>query len=223
MPTTIADIQEILRELAEAQQKTEQGFQVLQKEHQKTEQAHQKTEQAQQKTEQAQQKTERVLQELKEAVEKTSESIDKANGNFNNKWGEFVENFIEGDLLSIFKQRNIEVNRILPRATVRRSDNTIEAEYDFIIANGEEVIVIEVKTTVSSSKLDTFIDKLQLFKKRFPEYGDKKIYGGIAYIKANRELRENAERMGFFLIQAPGGENSVTSIMNPEDFVPKAY
>ena len=190
---------------------------------QKTEAAQQKTEAAQQKTEAAQQKTEVSLRELREIVEKTSESIDKANGNFNNKWGEFLENFIEGDVLNIFKKRNIEVNRIFPRAVVKRADNTVEAEYDFIVANGEEVIVVEVKTAVSSSKLDSFMNKLNIFKKHFPEYSDKKVYGAVAYVKATKELLENAKEKGLFLIQAPGGENSVTIITNPDDFVPKTY
>ena len=142
-------LQEEQKKTEAIQQKTEAGFQMLQEE--------------QKKTEVAQQKTEVALRDLKETVAKTSESIDKANGNFNNKWGEFLENFIEGDLLNIFKKRNIEVNRILPRVIVKRSDNTLEAEYDFIVANGEEVIVIEVKTTVSSSKVGYLHEQVKSF------------------------------------------------------------
>ena len=67
------------------------------------------------------------------------------------------------------------------------------------------------------------MNKLNLFKKYFPEYSDKKIYGAVAYVKANKELLESAEEKGLFLIQAPGGENSVTIIANPDGFVPKTY
>ena len=63
---------------------------------------------------------------------------------------------------------------------------------------------------------------LQL-KKRFNEYSDKKVYGAVAYIKADKELLENAAREGLFLIQAPSGENSVTTIVNPDSFIPKIY
>ena len=124
---TIDEILGILKDLAKAQQKTEAsqqkteiGFQMLQEEQKKTEAAQPENGGGiNQKTEASQPKTEGSLRELKETVAKTSESIDKANGNFNNKWGEFLENFIEGDLLNIFKKRNIEVNRILPRAIVQ--------------------------------------------------------------------------------------------------------
>ena len=175
----------------------------------------------------AQKETDRQLKEtsyeLKASHERLSESIDKANGNFNQKWGDFLENFIEGDLLNIFKNRDIEVNRVLHQAQVKRSDNTVEAEYDFVLINGNEIIVIEVKTTVSSSKLNTFLNKLKNFKKYFPEYRDKNVYGGVAYINASRELIENAEENRLFLIQAPGGENNVTKITNSQGFVPKTY
>ena len=157
------------------------------------------------------------------SLEKLSESIDKANGNFNQKWGDFLEKFIHGDLLNIFKDRNISVNKVLPRVEVNSDDNKVIAEYDFVLINGEEVIIIEVKTTVSSSKLDVFLNKLRLFKKYFPEYKDKKIYGGVAYINADKGLLESARENGLFLIQAPGGESNVTKIINPKDFIPKTY
>ena len=88
------------------------------------------------------------------------------------------------------------------------------AEYDFIVVNGEEVIVIEVKTAVSTSKLDTFINKLNIFKKYFPEYSEKKVYGAVAYIKATKELLESAKEKGLFLIQAPGCERIVSPFLD---------
>ena len=215
--------EQVLRELSEEHKKTEQA-------QQKTEQTQQKTKQAQQKTEQAQQKTEQALQELAKSQQKTEDSIrelkgslDETNGNFNNKWGSFLENFIEGDLLKIFKQRNVEVNRLSPGHIVKSPEGQVLAEYDFILPNGEVVIVVEVKTTVSSNKLDSFIDKLRRFKGYCSEFSKHKIYGAIAYVKADRELLKNAQDHGLYLIQAPGGENNVTLLANPEDFTPKAY
>ena len=177
----------------------------LKEDQRKTERGFQRLQESQQKTEEVQRKTEKALQEL-------SKSLEQSNGNF-----------IEGDLLNIFKGRSIQANRIFHRVKVHRKDKKLEAEYDFIVANGDEVVIIEVKTTVSSHKLDSFIQKLQLFKKHFPEYRDKKVYGGVAYIKADKELLENALEEGLFLIQAPGGENKVTTIVNPDDFIPRIY
>ena len=217
---TLEDAWGIILELGKAQKETDRQLKETDRQRKETDLQIKETDRQLKETgrelKASHQRTEVSLKNL-------SESIDKANGNFNQKWGDFLENFVEGDLLNIFKNRNIEVNKVLPRAQVKRSDNTLEAEYDFVLINGNEVIVIEVKTTVSSSKLNTFLDKLRSFKKYFPEYGNKKVYGGVAYIKADKELIENAKKNGLYLIQAPGGENNITKITNPQGFVPKTY
>ena len=187
------ELKENGRELKEAQKETDRQLKGLGK--------------SQEETDRQLKETGRELkashQRTEVSLEKLSESIDKANGNFNQKWGDFLEKFIQGDLLKIFKDRNISINRVLPRVEVSSDDNMAIAEYDFVLINGEEVIVIEVKTTISSSKLDTFLDKLKAFKQYFPEYKDKKIYGGVAYINADKGLLQGAKENGLFLIQAP--------------------
>ena len=160
--------------------------------------------------------------EVDEHLKKLSESIKDANGNFNNKWGDFLESFVEGDLIKIFQKRNIEVNQVYPRSKVSRNNRDI-VEYDFVIPNGDIVIVVEVKTAVSSNKLDSFIKKLNQFKEYNPIYKNHKVYGAIAYMRASEKLLEEAKKYGLYLIKAPGGENDVTILTNPEDFTPTIY
>ena len=42
------------------------------------------------------------------------------------------------------------------------------------------MVVVEVKTALKMKDLNHFIDKLKVFKKVWPEYADKKIYGTVA-------------------------------------------
>ena len=221
---TLDDAWEIITELGKAQKESGRELKEAQLE---LKEAQKETDRQIKETSRELKETSRELkashERTKESLEKLSESIDKANGNFNQKWGDFLENFIEGDLLNIFKARNIKVKSVHPRVKAYRDDKTIKAEYDFVLANGDEVIVIEVKTTVSSPKLDNFLVKLRNLKTDLPEYSNKKIYGGVAYINASKKLIENAEKYGLFLIQAPGGENKVSLIANPQDFVPTRY
>ena len=115
---------------------------------------------AQRKTEEAQRKTEEAQRKTQEAVKKTSESIDKANGNFNNKWGTFLENLIKGDLDRLLRERGIQVAKTLPAGVeIKRKDGSIKAEYDLVVINGLEAVIVEVKTTLSNDKLDQFIEK----------------------------------------------------------------
>ena len=159
-----------------------------------------------------------------EAVKKTSESIDKANGNFNNKWGTFLENLIKGDLDRLLRERGIQVAKTLPAGVeIKRKDGSIKAEYDLVVINGLEAVIVEVKTTLSNDKLDQFIEKLNKVREHFSEISDKKIYAGIAYMSADKNSDKRAEEKGLFLIKAPGGSVKVSTIANAPDFTPKAF
>ena len=154
---TLEDAWEIIRELGEAQKETDRQLK---------------------ETDRQLKETDRQLQEstfeLKEAVKKTMRSIDKTNGNFNSKWGRFLEDLVEGDLVHLLNKRRIQVAKINSRVKYLRPDNSIGAEYDLIAVNGSEIVVFEIKTTLSAENLNTFVKKLIKFRGHFPEYSDKK-------------------------------------------------
>ena len=68
--------------------------------------------------------------------------------------------------------------------------------------------------------VEYFLKKLGLFKKIFHQYADKKIYGAVAYLKANSGSAKFSERKGLFVIRATG---SSASIINEEKFKPKVF
>ena len=244
--TAIEELQQIVRDLAITMQevaqehkKTEKALQETQKAQQKTEEAQQKTEEAQQKTEEAQQKTEKGLMELREAVRKQGENLDKANGGFKDKWGSFVENLVKGTLVSLLKSKGIAVTRLIPNYEVSDANLQPIAEFDLIASNGDEMVVVEVKTTLSNDKVDEFIQKIEKFDKSgFPTYKEgKKVYGAMAYLEVYERTKRakkreqskgedsaiRAARKGLWLIEAPGGNVDFATIVNPADFVPRAF
>ena len=94
--------------------------------------------------------------------------------------------------------------------------------------NGEEIVAVEVKTTLTKEKVEKFIDQLKMFKKYFPEYANKVLYGGVAFLgePENQEARGAAkysEENGLFVIMSPGGNSNVTTMSNPKDFKPKSF
>ena len=235
---TLEDIQEIIRDLGHSQKKTEESLQGTQESLQETQKSLQKTQESLQETQRAmrksQEKTEKTMRESRKETEKSlqktqesfqnlNKSLDKASGNFNNKWGAFMEGLVKGDIVRLLNEWNIQVEKVMPRVKIRRKDNTIKNEYDLIVVNGSEIVVIEVKTTLSAEKLNVFMDKMVRFKKNFPEYSDKNIYGGVAYIEADGESAKNAEQEGLFVIEAPGGPTSVSTIVNGQGFKPKTF
>ena len=179
--------------------------------------------QAQKKTEKTQQKTEKGLMELKEAVKKQSENLDKANGNFTRKWGAFMEKLVEGQLVDLMQKRNIPVNLVMRRIEIMdKKDKNKLAEFDLLAVNGDEMVVVEVKTTLSNEKLDDFIQKLTKYKHRLPE-ARKKVYGAVAYLNYDEKSKEEAINKGLFVIEAPRRDGDFAKIVNPEGFKPKEF
>ena len=190
--------------------------------------AQQRTEEAQQRTEEAQQKTEETLQQL-------TENLNKASGDFTNKWGQFLENLIEDDLVKLLNEQNIKVEEVFPRLVVKKS-GVVTGEYDLVAVNGEEVVVVEVKTTLEKDDVGQFLKKLATFKGCVSAYKDKTVYGAIAYMglkdpkkdktkefKQYKSAFEMAQEKGLFLIQSPGGAKDVSKIVNKEGFTPKVF
>ena len=178
---------------------------------------------SQKETDQQQQETNRQLRHLEKVVEKTSRSIDKVNGNFVNKWGEFVENLVHGDLVDLLDGWDIRVGRIQPRQVYPPCDGRRGGEFDLVAINGDELVVVEVKSTLEKADVHRFIEKLKVFKAAPTEYRGKRIYGGVAYLSVVKKAGELAEDEGLFVIRAPGGKSQISTIANGPDFKPKAF
>ena len=205
--TTLEDIREIIRDLGKAQKKTQESLQETQK----------AMREAQEKTQKSQRETEVSLRRL-------SKELAQTNGNFNRKWGNFLESFVQGDLVTLLRKWGIEVHHVQPRVGFVNPDGTKGAEYDLVAINGREVVVVEVKTTLTTDVVDIFVGKLKKFKSQYQEYANNTLYGGMAYLGGTDDSpKAYAEKKGLFLFQAPGGKNDVTIISNKKNFKPQAF
>ena len=218
-----------MKELRKAQELTEKERRKGEKERREGEKA---LREAQERTAEAQQKTEKALRESQEKTEKAlrqlTKNLNAANGNFNNKWGNFLESLVKGDLVKLLSKRNIKVDMVRSRLVASDSSGKEVGEFDVVAMNGKEIVTVEVKTTLTKEKVEKFINKLKMFKKYFSEHRDKVLYGGVAFLcepesEEAESAAEYAEENGLFVILSPGGEGNVTTLSNAKDFKPKAF
>ena len=165
---------------------------------------------------------------LKESNRELTKNLDAANGNFNNKWGNFLENLVKGDLVKLLSERNIKVDMVRSRLVASDSTGKEVGEFDLAAMNGKEIVTVEVKTTLTKEKVEKFINKLKIFKKYFSEHRDKVLYGGVAFLcepqdEEARGAAKYAEENGLFVILSPGGNSNVTTMSNSKDFKPKSF
>ncbi len=166
-----------------------------------------------------QEKAQTEMAEIRANQKKTDKQLSELNSN----WGRFVESLVEGSLVELLNERGIEVQRILPRPKVFYSagDGTRRyKEFDIVVVNGEELVSVEVKTTLRPNDVRRFVKAMKDFSRYFPEYSSKRVYGAVAYIRCESATDVYAERQGLYVIRATGDSASIT---NADNFRPVSF
>ncbi len=193
-PATPQEIWEILREISAVQQETARRMQ---------------------ETDRRLQATDELITRQTRAADRRIDELDKL---FNGQWGKLIESLVEGDLVRLLQQRGIAVLHTVTNP--RQNYGERRWELDIVAVNGEEVVVVEVKTTLRVPDIDRFMARLNEFSELMPEYASRRIYGAVAYLKAYQESDVRAERLGLFVIRATGSSASIT---NREGFTPRTF
>ena len=151
----------------------------------------------------------------RKAAQKRMNELDEL---FTDHWGKLMESLVKGDLLKLLQERGINVDDTAKER--KKQYKGKEYEFDIIAIGGREMVVVEVKTTLRLKDINHFEAKLKLFKEIFPIYKNLKVYGAVAYLKANEGSSKRAMKKGFFVIRATG---SSASIINAKNFRPTAF
>ena len=171
----------------------------------------------------SQQETDRRMQETDRQMRETDRRLRRAEELFNGQWGKLmealVEALVEGDLIELLAQRGIEVDHTV--SNLKSRNGARRREIDTISANGDEVVAVEVKTTLKVRHVAHFVETPKMFTEQAPVvYRGKRVYGAVAYLKADESADRYAESQGLFVIRATGSSASIT---NAEDFKPRKF
>ena len=163
-------------------------------------------------------------QNIDKVTRQTANNINKLRGDWDHRWGDFVEILISDNVERLFEDYGIIKGKVeTVNKRVYRSANGITLfEFDSITINGDKVIITEAKRTMTKTKVKKFIKKVQSFLAiKDNEFSNKKVYIAIGYLKADNEklLIKYAERQGLFVIKAVG--DSAKLVNSPQTFKPK--
>ena len=161
--------------------------------------------------------------ETNQQIKENIQGLKEARKLFETQWGNLVESLIDGKLVELLRARGIEVRQTSQRVEVfyeKRDGGIQRREFDILAVNGKEVVVVEVKTTLTPGKVRYFLESLKDFKRYFPDYKSKTVYGAVAYLRSESEAHLFSQRQGLFVIRATGDS---ASIINTKDFKPKVF
>ena len=193
MTTTIDDIRQILKELAQSQQELSQ---------------------AQKELSQAQKETDKQIKETDKQINRVSKQI----GELGNRLGEFVEYQVRPAVVRLFQERGIDVHEFHPGLSVTRDHEGLEI--DLLVVNDADAILVEVKSKLTQRDVDEHLQRLAKFKRLMPRFRDVKALGAVAAMVVPDEVASYAYRQGLFVL-VQSGENVI--ILNDAEFTPQVW
>ena len=217
MATTYEDVLNLFREVAESQKETER---LMKEQSWETDRKFQETErllkEQSQETDRKFQETDRLLREQSVAAQK---KLDQLEDLFTSQWGRLMESLVEGDLVNLLKARGIAIADTSSRIKGRHPGGG-NYEFDIIAHNGEEIVVVEVKTTLRPKDVTRFLGKLDQLKTWMPRYAQNRIYGAMAWLTADASVEAMVIKRGLFSIRATGDS---ATIQNDPEFRARAW
>ncbi len=173
-----------------------------------------------QETDRKFQETDRKIQENAAQLKQTERLLRQQVGDLTRRLGEFVEEMVKPAAVRLFRERGIDVHRIVRHLEATDEQLKLSMEIDLFVTNQEACVLIEVKSNLSIDDVNEHLERMEKFKLLFPEYANKKTFGAVAGMVISENVAKYAYRKGFFVI---GQADDSVRILNDQKFQPTAW
>jgi hypothetical protein len=162
---------------------------------------------------------------FKEEMRLENREFNKKLGEIAHKQGRMAEDLVSPSICRILRETfhvpetygcaaNVRLKRIDPKNRGRIK------EFDVVAECGDYVLVVETKSSPDSKDIPKLLKTIGVFREYWPEYKDRRVFGGLAMLYADKSLIRFASRKGI-LILAVGDE--LMDVMNEPGFVPTEF
>ena len=158
-------------------------------------------------------------QEFNQRFDKISQEIDRLTNLHTTQWGRLMEALVEPGSVELFRARGVDVKTVAPRLKSKRNGSNFEV--DLLLEDENQIIVVEVKTTLTVEDVREFLDALDIFLDFFPKYEGYTIYGAVAYVHITGKADRFAYKSGLFVLGL--GKEGLVRIQNDEKFKPRNF
>lgn len=152
-------------------------------------------------------------------IKETNVQLRRLEGLFGNQWGRLIEALVQPGVLKLFQNRGHDVRRLHQRSKAQRNGSSMEI--DIILEDGNEVVPIEVKSTLTAEAVNEFLADLNEFTDYFPVYKSYRVYGAVAGLDVPQDVERYALRRGLFVLRVSGDE--MVEIVNDDEFIPRNF
>ena len=163
--------------------------------------------------------TDAKFKETDAKFKETDAKINRLSGLFTSQWGKLVEALVQPNALKLFQERGIKVHYVYQRVKSQLNGRAMELE--LLLENDNEVVVVEVKSTLRVSDVNDFLADMAEFFEFFPRYKTYNVYGAVAGLDIVENADRFAYRQGLFVLGGVG--DGVVQIKNDAHFQPKNF
>jgi hypothetical protein len=132
--------------------------------------------------------------------------------------GLFAESTVRPSIVRLFRERDIELNKVSARTKSQWNGEMMEVDVHGI--GPTSVVLVEVKFKLELDDVKAVLAKLQNFFKFFPEYRGRFLYGAVAGTSIDAGADRYAYKKGLFVLAQSGDD---IRILNDLKFVPKTF
>ncbi len=212
---TLEEVWRLFHETDRKFQETDRKFQETDRKFHETDRKFQETDrkfqEAREEMRKSSQETDRQLQETFNLIKETRKAIGELSG----RLGQFVEEMVKPAAVRLFRERGMEVHRVLKDMEASYGDDGIQV--DLLVINGDEAVVIECKSKLSVDDVNEHIKRIEKFKRFWPEYKHFRLAGAVAAMVAPDDVAKYAYRKGLYVLVQNG---DIIDIKNDEKFRP---
>jgi len=157
------------------------------------------------------------MREFKRQSEQDRREMNRKWGELANKMGTLVEDIVAPNLPRIAGELFgcKEPEYFVIRARRRRGPDTLELDALTICEN--VALINETKSTLNARDVDDIVDRLELFPRFFPEFGDRRAVGILACLYPNEGVVRYATGKGVLgMGMGMGMGDETMQVLNPE-------
>ena len=151
------------------------------------------------------------IKELRESQRESKDDFYARLGSLTNLFGDFTLGMVAPKLCDKFFDLGYDLHRAIPNYYINDKINKIYLEIDIMLENGDKAMLIEVKTKLTTERINKHIERLEKMRKYADLHGDKRTFlGAVAGFAVTDEVKEYALKEGFYLIEPDGDNFNIT-------------
>jgi hypothetical protein len=160
------------------------------------------------------------LRDSQKETDKQISELGKQIGGLGRKFGSFTEGLALPSMQHIL-QNKFHMEIISPSVRVKKDGKEMEIDVlAYANSTTNQVYIVEVKSHLREEGITQLQKIMKNFRKFFPEYKDKKLFGILAAVDMSNQLKNKILSLGFY---AASIKEDIFSLEVPSDFIAKSY